>query len=599
MICLYKKNDQYYYSFSGDNFHKFVQVMNENYIYFDKNEKAYTDKSRYKIKNIISELKSIEDFYVSEETIIDLDSREFGEYETVFKRRRLKEELFKSPPLGEYQKEDVKKMIQQNRMLNANDTGIGKTYETIVGLNHFFDNNEIDKVFIISVPESLYNWKKELVEFGFFNEDEIEIIDKNKRSIEDFFNKKILIVSYRTFLLCSDFYYFKKTKKKSSSYKTKTIDFSLFGEKRCIVLDESHLAKNLDSRTNKVIKLHKEYFEFRYCLTATPYPNNFTEIYANLHFLDKGLVGDGKIDFDSYFGNLGNTYSDTTLDVDSINPEKVKEFTKTISSFYIRRFKKDVMPNMPDQYIKKIYVEMSKEHEKVYDSIIKYKLRKIIDDNGFLYTKEVYNNFPYLTLACSDPIAIKNIELGELNHWNPKYNNKFEIADSLLEKHNGEKIILWSVHPATIKILSERYKKYNPFVIDGTTNTCGLSKEEFKEREKNEFRNNADRNLAIFSPLCMGTSISIPESTVSICFDRDYSNTVWTQLLGRNYRITSKKDVIVYVLIYDNSLEVIQDEILDQKFNANKILLSQESVSDDVWNSIFKKKAKLAIDKKV
>jgi superfamily II DNA or RNA helicase len=590
MIFIKKINGAFYISFNGDNFHTFVDIMRDNNIYFDKSKKGYTGLN-HKILKAIKEMKEIESFHVSDSIIDELKNASFGISETVFERKKFIPELVKEPPIGQFQIEDAKVMINQNRVLNANETGIGKTYETIIALNHLFYHKSIDKVLILSVPESVYNWKIELLKFGFFEENDIMVITKDERNVKDYFDKKVLIMSYRTFQLCSDYYYKLKMKKTSSKYRTKVIDFSLFGNNRCLVLDESHLAKTTTSRTFHLIKLYKDFFEYRYCLTATPYPNIFTEIYANLFILDKSLCGSSQEEFLLRFGELGTEYSSRKLDPDNIDEKKVEEFIDSIKFQYIRRFKKDVLPDMPDQIIKKIYIEMSKEHEYVYGDIIKQSLQKEIDEYQYLSTKRVYNTFPYLTLACSDPSCVKSIELESIHKWNSKHNKKFEMVDLLLEKHEGEKILLWSIHPTTIKLLEERYKKYDPYVIDGTTNTQGISKDKYKEEIKNDFRLHKTRNLAIFSPLCMGTSISIPESTVAICFDRNYSSVTWTQLLGRNYRITSKKDVIVYVLIYDNSLEVIQDKMLENKFNLNKILLSKDSVSDDVWSSIFKAKA--------
>ena len=66
---------------------------------------------------------------------------------------------------------------------------------------------------------------------------------------------KIIICTYRTFLMLSDDYYgYANPKKKGmvKKYKKTTIPFNTWGTNRCIILDESHKAKNPKARISTI-----------------------------------------------------------------------------------------------------------------------------------------------------------------------------------------------------------------------------------------------------------------------------------------------------------------------------------------------------------
>jgi SNF2 family DNA or RNA helicase len=249
--------------------------------------------------------------------------------------------------------------------------------------------------------------------------------------------------------------------------------------------------------------------------------------------------------------------------------------------------------------IKKIYVEPSKDFLEIYQAVITRELVRIKEEKGSITFKEVKNKFPYLTLACSDPSILKekfdaswSFDLTtRINNWKINKNPKLTIVNDLLAEHKGEKIIIWSTHPVTLDLLGEYYKKYVPIVIHGQTDTGDLSSAEYRDNELTRFRTSKDCNLAIISPLCLGVGVNIPESSIAIHFDRNWSAVVYLQSIGRNHRATSTKDVTQYVLLMDETLELIQDNALDGKVNLNNNLMKKDILSNEEWNKIFSGKS--------
>lgn len=587
MIKIEKIDSKFFLSFKGNNFLDILEIVKGEGLRYDEKLGKWLGNKKI-FYNVINQLKEIEYVEVSNEILEEIKPKPRIEFE----RRECKKELMLSEPLGKYQLEDIETMLSTNGIINGIDVGLGKTIETITVLNHLYNNKEIDKIFIVTFAQAVYNWKKEFLKFSSFFKDE-DIIIANKELRNPFIdNPKIIICSYNTLVLIQKF--FKKDFTKLS--RKSNLPLNTWGNKRAIILDESHAIKSNSLRTKACLTI-KDYFEFRYLLSATPYPNNAAELYFQLEMIDENIIYKNHEPFLRSIANIGNQYGDYAINY--FYPDKVKEFVEKISPYIFRRYKKDCLPNLPEQYIKKIYVELNEKQRKIYQMIIMKTLQSLKEKKGILLVKDVLNKFPYLILTLSDPSIVKGRLIEDknilfntdeidklLDNWNFEDNSKLEACSDIIENHEGEKIIIWSSHPVTIEKLAKYYENRLPFIIHG--NSQGKEdKEAHRDRILEEFKASKDRNLIIMNPGIMGTAINIKESTVSIFFDRTYDIKEWLQALGRNHRGNSTKEVFVYVLINDNTLENRQDAILEGKDMLDKNLLKYDSLPKEEWLKIF------------
>lgn len=571
---------------NGSEFQDIIEFLKTEDIYYNEKLDAYvcTPLHYFSIEN---HLETFEDFKVYDNTRLLINSHKFGKSELKSKRRLYRPELFFGEPKGKFQEDDIRMMMSKNRFLNANDTGLGKTRECNVTINHLIADNEIDKILIITLDEALYNWKREILKSSNFKEDDIEIIDLKKRNIEDFFDKKILITSYLKFIKISDFYYKKKNKGVLKNYRKKQIDFSKFGSSRCLVLDEAHKIKN-ESKTSKIVYFHKEYFEYRYALTKTWIANGIEDGFNIINLLDEGLWGDDKNSFIRYIANVGSQYS--KLDIIDYKEDKVNECLDRINNIIVKRNKKEAMSWLPLFTPKPIYIPMTEEFKKIYFSIAEDELQRIKEIEGYLEVKKVFNKFPYMMQLFSDPSLLKGKFYkcnAELEKWNFKNNPKLEICDSIISDHLDEsKIIVWSTHPITIDLLAEHYKKYNPLVYSGQTKVKG-DRSKFKDDLVQQFWNDDFRKLAIFQPLSLGTAINLDIANIAINWDMTWDSIVNDQSEGRIYRATSTKPMTHYKLILDNTLEVTQLFCVDNKIKLNEFSTKRDQLSGEEWSYLL------------
>jgi SNF2 family DNA or RNA helicase len=460
MITLTKTNDNFYikiFSVDTEEFNTIIFILNVKGIRYKKGLGSTHSNPKY-LLNVVEELGDNFDIYISDN--IKKEIEEYNHYVPSFKPRRLKiEKSFfeKFPPKGQYQIDDATRMACYGRFLNANKQGTGKTYETIQSINQLFFHKLIDRVLIIVIPVMMYNWKRELLMFSdLFNEDDFLIITEGNR--EKIYEKnlpKIVITSYDTFRLCSDYAYkqenpykpFKKLTKqienyckenkidldkldpnekilrlerinkklyneKAKNYRKEQLDFSWWGDSRLIILDESHKIKNMDARRTQILHKHKHFFNYRFCLSGTPHPQGIQDLYSNLKFLDDNLVDANYVDFLHTIGEVGNSFSKYALA--SVDEEKANKLLERIKPYYCRRFLREVVKDLPEVIWKSVYIPFEGIQKQIYQSIVNEELTSIKEEKGFIQYKDLIVKFPYMMSVLSDPLLVAD-KILELN----------------------------------------------------------------------------------------------------------------------------------------------------------------------------------------
>jgi len=517
--------------------------------------------------------------------------------EMVRTRNPYKRELLTAEPKGPYQVRAIKIGAQQNRLYLAHKMGLGKTFMVVGILNHLFNKNWIDKVVICAPTESVINFKRELLRFNSFNLKEEEIYVANaKRRTPFATDARVAIMTYRSFLMISDDAYKKTHKSGSKKYRTACIPFDDWGTKRAIILDEAHMIKNKQARSSSVLHLHKDFFDYRYLLSGTPYPMGAADLYSQITFLDSTRIKGSYQDFTAKIGNVGNLYSDYALT--SYKEEEVKIFLKSIDDLLIREFTEDNL-DLPELITKNIYVEMGNKQKAIYQSFVSYILDANKSKNGRIVMKEIFSNFPYLSLALDNPCILEGkIEFQQdpylykmIKSWKFADHSKLPATTSLLNKYvdeEGKKVIIWSGHPKTIKQLGEFYKKYNPIMIHGEMEVPkGISKAEYRDSLVEKFKHDSKHKVIIASYLMIARAVNITEASRGICFDRPWNFEIWDQLQKRNHRIGTTEVVIMNPILIEHSLEERQDKVLKKRERIDRDLLKYDSLSQEKWKELF------------
>lgn len=566
---------------------------------FDPDVKAYTSSNPKILLETLHEINDNFETFVNNELVKEIE--EYDPYIPSFqiKRKKLDKTFFeKFPPKGQYQVDDANRMFCAGRMMNLSKQGLGKTYETVQAVNQLFVSGEADRVLIVVIPVMAHNWRREFLMFSdlFKSEDFLIITEANREKIFEKDLPKIVITSYSTLRLCSDYKWKldnpfkepedkeqlkeakKKYREKQNNYRKEQIDFSTWGSRRVFVVDEAHKMKNMDARWTQIIHKEKKFFEYRYPLTGTPHPQGIHELYSLLKFLDDNLVDENYTEFLRTIGNVGTKYSDYALA--SIDEEKANKFLERIKPYFIRRFLRDVV-DLPEAYHKPIYIELEGVQKNLYQQIVSAELQSIKEEKGIIRYQDVYVKFPYLSQALSDPCLLdgKLLNLYGMNKWKFEDSIKYKTTESLLtsiyEDNKHEKVVIWCEHPATIDRLGKALEKYNPILVHGSNTPKGEEKYSWRDKQIDEFRNNPERKILIANPTTLGTGTNLQFVQHVIYFDRSCDFVNYDQSVSRFERIGMVGEVTYYILIVDNSLDVHCDQVLANKEVLDRLFLKQ------------------------
>ncbi|RYG00553.1 MAG: helicase SNF2, partial [Chitinophagaceae bacterium] len=228
----------------------------------------------------------------------------------------------------------------------ADDMGLGKTIQALSMLQHFKTEYGSLLAIVICPTTLIYNWQNEVKKFTPGITCTIHHGNTRSRDLEELRKNNIIITTYGT--LRSDISLFLKFK----------FDY--------VVLDESQAIKNPSSKVTKAASLLNA--GNRLCMSGTPLQNNTFDIYAQMNFLNPGLLGSVE-----YFRN------EFANPIDKFGEQEQKEhLRKLLYPFILRRTKEQVAKDLPEKTETILFCEMDSEQRKIYDAFRNSYREKIL-----------------------------------------------------------------------------------------------------------------------------------------------------------------------------------------------------------------------------
>jgi hypothetical protein len=517
-------------------------------------------------------------------------------------------------PFENYQSEDIEKAINRNRMLFNQGTGTGKSY-ALSYLIKFYENKGPTKFLILTTKIGCLNLKDEILKFTKrTSEDILAVSISNELENRDVFNPKnnynIIILSYAVYRTISDFYFDKNTKRKGRGTKYRRLPVPLQewigNSKALLALDESHNAANVTSKQSQVLVMSKPYFDYIYEFTGT-FANKFEKMYNQLYLMDKALVKG--MDYNcwcNYYNKMGTYYSPYAINPFGWKKDKLEKLNNVLYNDYaVKRNSKDVL-NIKSITIPPYKVQMSEKHRLIYKKYVEEYfalLQKDIDNTNSTVTsldsmskkdlaKAIRSNIMAFQLVVDNPKAIVSNKRypnlsDELKKMVEKFNyekdyNKLEYFDDLLRERieeNDEKGIVWYDHPLTGEFLNKHITYNHYFIYSDMKEDMYSVINKFKEDKK--------AKILIASIRMANTSVTINEAKFNLFMERIYDPRVYTQCIGRINRIGQEQVTRNYSLIFDKSLDILQDKILTKGEIIMDKLLTKEFISMKEWSNIF------------
>ena len=421
----------------------------------------------------------------------------------------------------------------------ADDMGLGKTVQALTMLEYYKTTNGTLKSIVICPTTLIYNWQNEVRKFTPSLTFHVHHGNTRSRNIEELSKHNIIITTYGT--LRSDINLFLQI----------LFDY--------VVLDESQAIKNPASKVTKAASLLVA--KNRLCMSGTPLQNNTFDIFAQMNFLNPGLLG--TMDF---FRNEFATPIDKFGE-----PEQKEHLRKLLYPFILRRTKEQVAKDLPEKTETILFCEMESEQRIIYDAYknsYREKILGTIDEKGIDKSQlTILQGLMKLRQICDSP-AILNEEDRYPNH-SIKLD---ELTREITENIGEHKALVFSQFLGMLGLIKEKLIEQNiPFeYFDGGTSATD------REKAIQNFQNNEECRVFLISLKAGGVGLNLTAADYVYIVDPWWNPAVEQQAIDRTHRIGQTKNIFAYRMI---CVDTIEDKIL--QLQERKKILAKELISDE------------------
>jgi len=424
----------------------------------------------------------------------------------------------------------------------ADDMGLGKTLQVLSFFQYLKENNKKLLTNLVVVPTSLlYNWEAEVKKFC----PDLRVYrhhgPKRERHRSQIFKDYDIILT---------------------SYGIITSDIKLFVEVQFsyVVLDESQAIKNPTTKRYKAVRLLKA--NNRLALTGTPVENNTFDLFAQLNFLNPGMLG--SLEF------FKREYA-TPIDKHS-DEEKAKELRKIVYPFILRRTKKMVATDLPEKTETVLYCEMGKKQRKVYETFrdnYRFKIIERINEEGMQKAgMYILEGLMKLRQICDSPALLTDAE--DYGSDSVKLD---ELIGHIKTKTGNHKILVFSQFLGMLAMIRKHLEKKNIDYeyLDGSISPMA------RQKSVDRFQSQTQCRVFLISLKAGGVGLNLTAADYVYLIDPWWNPAVEAQAIDRTHRIGQKKRVFAYKMICKNTVEEKILNLQEKKKALAADIISTES----------------------
>ena len=489
-------------------------------------EKLLAEKEKaFHIWGKITESEQLHDFWLPKAAIIK---------DNTVKDVVINYEKYSHRPPLEHQKESIQKLVENKKFILADDMGLGKTTSTIIAALEAGSK----KVLIICPATLKINWKRE---------------------IENYSDKPVYIAEGKNFSTDADFVIinydiiknFHDTKKKGES-QILDANFDL------VVVDEAHYIKNATAQRTKLINDLVKKVDRLWLLTGTPMTSRPID-YFNLLSLIESPVAKNWMAYairycQGYQFNVGGRKIWNVMGASNL--EELRDRTTGLT---LRRLKENVL-DLPDKIITPVYLRLK---SKMYEEIM-----------GEYY--DWYDKNPEesksLTVQFTKLTKIRQVIADE------KIAQTIELAENIVEQ--GKKVIIFCNFTNSLNKICEHFGK-TAVKLDGS-----MSKPE-RQHSVDGFQENDKIKVFVGNIKAAGVGLTLTAGEAVIMNDLSFLPSDHAQAEDRAYRYGQKNNVLVYYPIFENTIEGIIYDILNNKKQVIATVMGDNQNTADAAEEIL------------
>ena len=428
----------------------------------------------------------------------------------------------------------------------ADDMGLGKTLQILSLL--VTQKTRKRGTSLVIIPRSLlFNWAAEIEKFTPQLTFLIHHGPFRDSSLSNYSNYDLIISTYDTIV--------------RDISGIKEIKFNY------IILDESQAIKNPNSKRYKAMRLLTS--RNKLAMTGTPIENNTFDLYAQMSFLNPGLLGTAK-HFREHFA----------LPIDNLgNMDALQTLKTMIHPFILRRTKEQVAGDLPGKSESIIYCDMDTQQRKMYEALrekIKEDVQGAVYEQGLNKSKfKILEGLLRLRQICNSP-ELLNGKLPAAKKASVKIDTLLQLLVDDLGNHSA---LVFSQFVSMLSLIRKQLDKRKiPYAyLDGST----------KDREAvvSEFLTNDKCQIFLISLKAGNTGLNLTKADYVYLIDPWWNPAVETQAIDRTHRIGQDKNVFAYRMICKDTIE---EKIVELQQKKKKLAKDLIQVDESVFKSLKK-----------
>ncbi len=323
-----------------------------------------------------------------------------------------------------------------------------------------------------------------------------------------------------------------------------------------LILDESQFVKNPESKTYKAImKLRSKH---RLVLTGTPIENSLSDLWSQMNFLNKGILGNLAF-FRKYFITPIEKHN---------NKDQQEKLQLMIRPFILRRKKEEVAKDLPPLVEQVRFCEMTHEQNKKYEqekSVIRNTILESIEKEGIEKSSFVIlQGLTKLRQLANHPSLLNK----ETEDGSGKFYEIFRMLENLVAENH--KVLVFSSFVKHLELIQEQIEreKWKYSILTGQTTN--------REEVIKQFQEDPENRIFLISLKAGGVGLNLTEADYVFIIDPWWNPAAENQAINRAHRIGQDKHVFVYRFITENSIE---EKI--QQLQEHKSLLAEKFINSN------------------
>ncbi|WP_339181997.1 DEAD/DEAH box helicase [Oceanobacillus sp. FSL W7-1293] len=310
-----------------------------------------------------------------------------------------------------------------------------------------------------------------------------------------------------------------------------------------LIVDEAHYVKNPNTKRSQNVYHLADEAEYVLFMSGTPLENTVEEMMQLVSVLQPEVAE-----------NLS----------EELLLSKPQAFREAIAPVYLRRNRKDVLNELPDLEIIPEWVPFGEKEEKYYQQAVKEEQVMAMRRAGWQ---------------------------GGTPDESPKLKKLLEICENA--KENGHKVLVFSYFKDVIQTISGNLEDRAPRVITGDVSN-------HKRQEIiDAFTADEAGSVLVSQITAGGVGVNIQAANVVVLCEPQWKPTMEEQAISRAYRMGQSRNVVVYRLLTEESIDVAMLDVLGEKANLFNLFVKESDTASRILDEQEQEEEEASIQKKV